>query len=214
MGQAEIKRDKQKVLEAAAKQQEPLVTPTTEETASAEVRNLETTPTPITEELLQNLVRKHSDIFMSRFPKIQLRVFRTWSGRPPMDDVPEELRPLHEPTPVSGFFMNIGRDYRIGINKNLIISAQVVAFFHEYGHARYRREANEQIDNEGALIKTETAALLSSLQLADAEGLPEVAYLAVDIARKAASMGSVYQTAMDKVQTDPLWEKYSNRPND
>ncbi len=81
MGQAKIKGDKQKALEAAAKQQEPLVTPTTEEmAASADVRNLETTPTSITEELLQNLVRKHSDIFMSRFPKIQLRVFRTWSG--------------------------------------------------------------------------------------------------------------------------------------
>src|SRR6266481_6895176 len=186
MGQAKIKGDKQKALEAAAKQQEPLVTPTTEEmAASADVRNLETAPTPITEELLQNLVRKHLDIFMSRFPKIQLRVFRTWSGLPPMDDVSEDLRPFLPDAPtVSGLFFNIGKDYRIGINKNYTIPAQLMTFFHEYGHAWYRREANEQIDNTDALIRTETAALLSSLRLADAEGLPEIAYLAVDAARK------------------------------
>ncbi len=63
------------------------------------------------------------------------------------------------------------------------------------------------------MIRTETAALLSSLRLADAEGLPEVAYLAVDAARTAAPMGTVYQKAMDKVQTDPLWIKYSQRPS-
>lgn len=174
-----------------------------------------TAPTPITEELLQKLVTKYSNIFMSRYSRIQLRVFRTWSGLPPMDDVPEELRPdTGGATIASGLFFNVGTDYRIGINKNLTISAQLAAFFHEFGHARYRQEANEQIDNQGALIRTETAALLSSLQLADAEGLPEIAYLAVVIARAAASMGSVYQTALDNVQTDPLWVKYSNQLND
>jgi hypothetical protein len=171
-------------------------------------------PTPITEELLQNLVKKHSDIFMARFPNIHLRVFRSWSGQPPIADVPEELRPTLPETPmVSGLFFDIGTDYRIGINRNYTIAGQLMTFFHEYGHACYKREANEPIDNINALIRTETAALLSSLRLADAEELPEIAYLAVDAARTAAPMGTVYQKAMDNVQTDPLWIKYSQRPS-
>jgi hypothetical protein len=89
-----------------------------------------------------------------------------------------------------------------------------MTFFHEYGHACYRRDANEPIDNIDAMVRTETAALLSSLRLADAERLPEIAYLAVDAARAAAPMGTVYQKAMDNVQTDPLWIKYSQRPSD
>jgi hypothetical protein len=173
-----------------------------------------TTPTPITEELIQKLVVKYTNIFMSRFPELQLRVFRSWSGQPPIADVPEELRPTLPETPmVSGLFFDIGTDYRIGINKNYAIAGQLMTFFHEYGHACYKRETNEPIDNFNALIRTETAALLSSLRLADAEGLPEIAFLAVDAARTAAPMGTVYQKAMDNVQTDPLWIKYSQRPS-
>jgi hypothetical protein len=169
-------------------------------------------PIPITEELLQELVRKYTTIFETRFPRLQLRVFRSFSGKPPIDDVPEEWLPALPNTPVvSGLFFNVGRDYRIGINKGYDPAGQLMSFFHEYGHARFRRETNEPIDNTDKLIRTEAAAIRCSLELADAEGLPEVAYLAVDTARTAAPMGTVYQKAMEEVQNDQLWVKYSNR---
>jgi hypothetical protein len=172
------------------------------------------TSTLITEELLQSLVKKYSDTFMSRFPKTHLTVCRTWTGLPPLDDVPQELWPIMQPPPVSGVFVNIGADYRIDINKNVTLPGQLMTFFHEYGHACYRREVNEPIDNIDALIRTETAALLRSLRLADEEGLSEIAYLAVDAARAAAPMDAVYQKTFDNVQADPLWIKYSQRSSD
>ena len=166
--------------------------------------------TPITEELLQSLVLKYQNAFMEQFPTLHLTVERTFSGRPRTDDVPFELLPaLPEAPVVSGLFFNIDTDYRIGITKNNSLPGQLMTFFHEYGHACYRQKTNEAIDNPDAKIRTETAALRCSLRLADAEGLPEVAYLAVDAAHSAALISPEYKTALENVQNDPLWQKYS-----
>ncbi len=162
----------------------------------------------VTEDVLQALIAKYRNKFVTRFPKLQLTVHFTPNGQPP---TPEEVRTTPETREVSGLFAKVGRDYRIGINQNSPLHIKLLTFFHEYGHAIYRRQANEAIDNTDALIRTETEALLSSLRLSDEEGLPDIAYLAVNAARVAALTDPVYQTAMENATTDPLWQKYSKQ---
>jgi hypothetical protein len=164
-----------------------------------------------TVELVYAIVDKYIDQFIKRFPDTIMKVYFEPTGQPEM---PPELWDDDAETVVSGRFLKVNNEYRIGVNNQLGLPGHLLAFFHEYGHAEYRRETNEEIIDTPALIRTETAALRSSLRLADAEKLPEVAYLAVDAAHTLATMGPVYQAAMERMQTDPLWEKYSKRPSD
>lgn len=110
---------------------------------------------------------------------------------------------------MSGRFLKVGNEYRIGINNHSTFPVQLLIFFHGYGHAVYRREANEEIIDEPSLIRTETAALLSSLKLADQEGLPSIAFSAVKGARLLAQNDKVYRFAMDNLSGNPLWQKYA-----
>jgi hypothetical protein len=86
----------------------------------------------ISKEKLQTLVLKYRDVFITRFPKLDLNVHFTSSGQPP---IPEEFRTIPETMEVSGFFVKVGREYRIGVNNRLVLPAQLMTFFHEYGHA-------------------------------------------------------------------------------
>ncbi len=165
-------------------------------------------PAEFTVELLHAFVDKYIDEFIKRFPRLIMNVYFTPNGQPP---IPDELWDAEAEKPVSGRFLKAGNEYRIGINNGLILPAQLMSFFHEYGHAVYRRETNEPIDNTDALIRTETAALLSSLRLSDEERLPHIAYLAVKAARVAALTDPVYQTAIENVKNNPLWQKYSEQ---
>lgn len=167
---------------------------------------MEQTP-QIDEETLANCISKYKTIFETRFNKLTLSVYFTSNGQPP---TPDDCRSTPETTKVTGLFVKVGRDYRIGIYQNQPLKSQLLAFFHEYGHAVYRREASEPIDNEYALIRTETAALSKSLELADIEGLPEIAILAVRAAILLSELaGPVYLAAMNNVKNSPLWLKYS-----
>ncbi len=168
-------------------------------------------PTEITVKVLNDIVDKYIDKFVKRFPKLIMQVHFTSNGQPP---TPPDLWDAEAEKPVSGRFLKVGNEYRIGINNDLILPAQLMTFFHEYGHAVYKREANEAIDNSHALIRTETAALLSSLRLSEEEGLPEIAYLSVYGARQAALTDPIYQAAIKNVEADPLWQKYSEQPSD
>ena len=179
-----------------------LATPTTSTESNMENR------TEITVKVLNDIVDKYIDKFVKRFPKLIMQVHFTSNGQPP---IPPELWDAEAEIPRSGRFLKVGNQYRIGINNDLILPAQLMTFFHEYGHAVYRREANEAIDNREALIRTETAALLSSLRLSDEEGLPEIAFLAVTSARVLAPTDTVLQTAMENVKNEPLWQKYSTQ---
>jgi hypothetical protein len=116
--------------------------------------------TQVSEELLQALISKYKSAFERRFRKLQLSIYFTATGQPP---APDEYRNTPETTEASGLFVKVENDYRIGIKQNMPVEMKLLTFFHEYGHAVYRREANEAIDNEGALARTETAALLKSL---------------------------------------------------
>jgi hypothetical protein len=164
----------------------------------------------ISKGILELLISKYKDAFETRFNKLQLSVHFTSNGQPP---TPDEYRNTPETTEVAGSFVKVGRDYRIGINLNLSVELQLLSFFHEFGHAMYRREANEAIDSKEAQIRTETAALSKSLELADIEGLPQIARLAVHSANLLAITGSdsVYSAALDNVRNKPLWLKYSRR---
>jgi hypothetical protein len=163
--------------------------------------------TQVSEELLQTLVSKYKGIFENRFRRLELSIHFTATGQPP---TPLEYRNTPESTVMTGSFVKVGREYRIGINQNMYREAQLFAFFHEYGHAVYRRESCEEINTYEAKIRTETAALLKSLELADAEGLPEIARLAVRSARECAlQYGADYQAAMDNVKDNSLWLKYA-----
>ena len=165
-------------------------------------------PIEITVESIYAFVDKYIAKFIKRFPKLTMNVYFTPNGQPP---IPDELWDAEAEKPVSGRFLKVGNEYRIGINNGLMLPAQLMSFFHEYGHAVYRREANEAIDNTDALIRTETAALRSSLQLSDEEGLPHIALLAVNAARVAALTDPVYQTAIENVASNLLWQKYSKQ---
>src|SRR4029077_1895307 len=74
-----------------------------------------------------------------------------------------------------GACIKAGNTYLIGVHRLLQPPARLSTFFHEYGHAIYGAESNED-DSEGpGLVLSETAAMLSSLRLPDEEGLSEVA---------------------------------------
>jgi hypothetical protein len=167
--------------------------------------------TQISEAMLEALIAKYKADFETRFRPLQLSVHFTSNGQPP---TPEEIRTTPETIEGAGSFVKVGRDYRIGIKQNLSVEARLLAFFHEYGHAVYRRQASELIDNKEAKIRTETAALRTSLELAEKEGLSQIAFLAVHNARQHALLyEGEYQAAMDNARDNPLWLKYSNNPN-
>jgi hypothetical protein len=160
---------------------------------------MEQTP-QISEQTLETLIAKYKWVFETRFPKLTLSVHFTLNGRAP--DEPEAAE-------ATGSFSNEGKDYRICIKQHQIVALQILTFFHEFGHALYRREANEIIDNMPALIRAETAALKKSLELADTEGLPQIGRLAVVGAKLAAMASTEYHEAMNNVKDSPLWLKYS-----
>lgn len=161
--------------------------------------------TQISEGTLEALITKYKGIFETRFKTLQLNVYFTPNGQPP---TPDDCRNMPETAEVTGLFVKVGRDYRIGINQNSSLELRLLTFFHEYGHALYRREAGEAIDNRGALIRTETAALEKSLELADIEGLPRIALLAVCGAHLAAKTDPAYRAAITNTKNHPLWLKY------
>ena len=166
--------------------------------------------TEISEQTLETLVAKYKCIFETKFPNLQLSVYFTPNGQPP---TPDEYRNTPETTEAMGLFVKVDKDYRIGIRQNQSVELRLLTFFHEYGHAMYRRETNEAIDNPEALVRTETAALLKSLELADAEGLSEIALHAVGLALLLASKNPdpVYRAAFNNVKKNPLWLKYSGQ---
>ena len=94
---------------------------------------------------------------------------------------------------MSGRFVKVYNQNLIDINDHLQLPAQLSTFFHEYGHAMYRRTAAEEIIDEESLTRTETAATLSSLRLPDQEGLPEIATVSVLMIREAAKFGGAHQ---------------------
>jgi hypothetical protein len=167
---------------------------------------VEQTP-QIDKEMLDALITKYKGVFEAQFNQLQLNVYFTSNGQPP---TPDDYRNTPETTEAAGLFVKVDKDYRIGINEKLSVELRLMAFFHEYGHAVYRCQANEPIDNKEALIRTETAALLKSLELADIEGLPQIARLAVQSACLFA-MDPVYQAAVNNVKSNSLWLKYSYR---
>lgn len=153
----------------------------------------------IDEKTLEILISKYKHLFETKFPKLQLNIYFTSSGQPP--DAEETVE-------VTGAFVKNGRKYLIGINQNQSVELKLLAFFHEFGHALYRREASEEICDRNALIRTETEALKKSLELADVEGLPQIAAQAVMGALELAAKDPVYQAAMNGVKNSPLWLKY------
>src|SRR5262249_10889473 len=92
--------------------------------------------------------------------------------------------------------------------KQLALPWRLSTFFHEYGHAVYRTESNED-DSEGpGLIRSETAAMLSSLNLPDEEGLREIAIVSATGILAIANYRNEYQQAFESISTNPLWLKY------
>lgn len=159
-------------------------------------------PTEITVPFIYAVVDKYIDEFVKRFPELIMNVYFTPNGQPP---IPTELWDAEAAKITSGRFLKVSNEYRIGINNDLILPAQLMTFFHEYGHAVYSREADEAIDNRPALIRTETAAILSSLRLSDKEGLPEIAYLSIYGARQVALRRGLVARRQNRSATETGW---------
>ena len=125
----------------------------------------------IDDQLVCDLMQKYADGFTKRFPFAKIKIHFTENGLPPL---PPGIK-RDAPEKVFGAFIKAGNTYLIGIHRQLKLPARLSTFFHEYGHAIYSIESNED-DSEGpGLVCSETAAMLSSLRLPDEEGLPEVA---------------------------------------
>src|SRR5260370_4693524 len=125
----------------------------------------------IDDQLVRDVLQKYVGIFDARFSPATMRVHFTENGLPPL---PPGIK-RDAPKEVFGACIKVGNTRLIGIHRLLKPPARLSTFFHEYGHAIYRIESNED-DSEGpGLVRSETAAMLSSLRLPDEEGLQEVA---------------------------------------
>jgi hypothetical protein len=150
----------------------------------------------ITEELLAILIAKYKGIFETDYPELILSIHFTANGQPPKTT---------ETIGVTGAFFKDGRNYRIGINQNQVVELKCLALFHEFGHARYRRQIDEEIVDNNALILSETAALLKSLELACTEEIPQVVSLAIAGAVELAKTDPIYRAALCNAKNSPIF---------
>src|SRR5580692_4687107 len=114
----------------------------------------------IDNQFVRSLAKKYVDRFDRRFPERFMEVHFTATGVPRL---PANVPPRPAPGSVYGAFIRVRNRYLIGIHELLMPPAQLSTFFHEYGHAVYKAMTNED-DSEGpALVRSEIAAMLSSL---------------------------------------------------
>ena len=113
------------------------------------------------------------------------------------------------PKGVVGTSIKAGNTHLISVHRLLKPPARLSTFFHEYGHATYREESNED-DSEGTrLVLSETAAMLSSLRLPHEEGLPEVAVVSAAGILVTVNLADEYRQAFENISKNPLWLKYA-----
>jgi hypothetical protein len=161
----------------------------------------------IDDQLVLDVIQKYVDDFDARFSPATMRVHINEKGLPP---IPPQTKLLRAPQEiVFGAFIRARNSYLIGIYKMLNPPSKLSTFFHEYGHARYKIETNEEDDEGPGLIRSESVAMRSSLLLPDLEGLLEVATISVKMIRSVAKRGGEYQKAFENVSSDPLWLKYA-----
>jgi len=159
----------------------------------------------ISNQLVRDLIRKYADAFTKRFPFANIDVHFTENGLPPL---PPGIK-RNAPKEVFGASIKAGNTHLIGIHRLLKPPARLSTFFHEYGHVIYRIESNED-DSEGlGLVRSETAAMLSSLRLPDEEGLPEVAVVSATGILSTVNLTDEYRQAFENISKNPLWLKYA-----
>jgi hypothetical protein len=159
----------------------------------------------ISNQLVRALIQKYADFFHEQFPFASMNVYFTENGLPPL---PPGVK-REAPKQVFGATIRVGKTQRIGIHRQLPPPARLSTFFHEYGHAVYRTKSNED-DSEGlGLVRSETAAMLSSLNLPDQEGLPEIAVVSAAGILKILNLTDEYRQAFENISTNPLWLKYA-----
>ncbi len=159
----------------------------------------------IDDQLVRDLIQKYVDAFTKRFPFANIEVHFTENGLPPL---PTGIK-RYAPKEVFGASIKAGDTHLIGIHRRLKPPGRLSTFFHEYGHAIYKIESNED-DSEGpGLVRSEAAAMLSSLCLPDEEGLPEVAIVSVTGILSITNLADEYRQAFENISTNPLWLKYA-----
>ncbi len=159
----------------------------------------------IDDQLVRDLIPKYVDAFTKRFPFANIEVHFTENGLPPL---PPGIK-RDAPKEVFGAFIKAANTHLIGIHRLLKPPARLSTFFHEYGHAIYRIESNED-DSEGpGLVRSETAAMLSSLRLPDEEGLQEVAVVSAAGILVTVNLADEYRQAFENISKNPLWLKYA-----
>lgn len=165
---------------------------------------MNTTPV-ISDQLVCDLAQKYADDFTKRFPFANIEVHFTENGLPPL---PLGIK-RDAPKGTVGACIKAGNTYLIGVHRRLKPPARLSTFFHEYGHATYRAESNED-DSEGpGLVHSEMAAMLSSLCLPDEEGLPEVAAVSAIGILSIVNLRDEYRKAFEHISQNPLWLKYA-----
>lgn len=165
---------------------------------------MNTTPV-ISDQLVHDVIQKYAEAFTKRFPFAIMEVHFTENGLPPLPLGTKRKAPKE----VFGASIKAGNAHLIGIHRRLNPLARLSTFFHEYGHATYRIESNED-DSEGpGLVRSETAAMLSSLHLPDEEGLPEVAVVSATGILSAVNLADEYRQAFENISKNPLWLKYA-----
>lgn len=94
----------------------------------------------------------------------------------------------------------------IVLNKAMRPESLLSTFLHEYGHALYRVENPNAFNH----IESEIFAIRHSLQALEAEGCQD---LACQEAQTVIQMASAepYRSAVERLQDDQLWRKYSER---
>lgn len=95
----------------------------------------------------------------------------------------------------------------IVLNRNMVPESILTTFTHEYGHAQYRVAH----PNDFQEIGSEIAALKSSLTILPSEGFEYLAHREAS-AFKEMARDEPYRSAVARLAADPLWRKYSERP--
>lgn len=161
----------------------------------------------VTDNLVVDLIRKYVDIFEARSPTGRMKVYLNDTGVPLM---PPGIKQLPVPDGVVGSFSKVRSEYLIGVCCLLPPPARLSTFCHEYGHAVYRIKTNDEACEDPGLTLSETAAMLSSLQIPDDEGLAEVAAVSVTAIKSIVNVRPEYRKAFENVTKEPLWLKYAN----
>ena len=158
--------------------------------------------TQMTSEQVQPIVQKYVNEWNTQNPNYPMWVLLANPGDPL--NIPGAMFPPNK----AGMEQPI-HAHLIVLSKNMVAESVLTTFTHEYGHALYRRGHARRFNE----VDSEVAAIRSSLTILPKEGLEQLAYREAKAVNEMADK-EPYKSAVQKLESDPLWRKYRALPGE